>query len=131
MFLVRAGVAYVDTESNFIFYDVDTEDPSDASLPPSKYLPNAASVLRGYRVEGIAAVNFEMTASDSYDRAITVWVLAEGDNLVTGRTVGVEDSASQAFRSDARWADVEFKPEVYYEEFSMRWRTRNIETPET
>jgi hypothetical protein len=126
MYLVKAGVAYVDANSTFILADVTTEDWSDAS--GANYLPGASDVPRGYRVEGIKAVHFEED-----ERTLTVWVLAEGDNAVTDRNSGAARQAIINNDHGTGWtwtADcgVTFEPEVYYEEFSMVWRTRNIES---
>jgi hypothetical protein len=115
MYYVRAGLAYVDGNSTFLFYDITNDDISSGTLL------SAAAASRSYRVEGIAAVSFETDAN-----GVTVWVIAEGDNAVTGRQ-NIAGAPSQAFRDEARWGDVVFDPERYYEEFSMRWRSRNVE----
>jgi prepilin-type N-terminal cleavage/methylation domain-containing protein len=121
---VRAGVAYVDDQSTFCFADITTSDIPPGSLPRASALTGAA-----YRVEGIAAMRVERPL-DVYNgaiRSLTVYVVAEGDSNVTGRE-GNEGSASQEFR--AHYPGVTFNPEMHYEEFVMRLRTRNVEYPE-
>ena len=110
--LVKAGVAYVDSESRFCFADVAS---SDYRLDA---LPKGADVWNGFVVEGIKAVRFEQ---DAKGRAITVTVVAEGDNFVAGRR---SETNLNGLRS--RWPGVNFEDELYYEEFSMTWRTRNL-----
>jgi hypothetical protein len=118
MFLVRAGMAYVTDDSFFVFAD-NVLAMSAVPSPPAK--PPAGSAW--FRVEGIKALRFE------YDdnRALTVRVLAEGDAADSTRRV-------TARRADLenRWrgwiTGITFDPAVYYEEFPMTWRTRNVET---
>jgi hypothetical protein len=113
--LVRAGVAYVDDNSHFCFADVTSSDPSTGARSFSD-----ASELDGFRVEGIKAVKFELGADK---HTLVVSVIAEGDSTVTG---GENTPVRQAIRN--KWPDVDLKNEIYYEEFSIRWRTRNIDT---
>jgi prepilin-type N-terminal cleavage/methylation domain-containing protein len=123
MYLVRAGVAYVDGNSTFCFADVTS---SDTSLPNPMPL---SGNINGYRVEGIKAIHFERDPIDLTKKVagVTVYVIAEGDNAITGRPGA--GSNSQNFRNEARWTGVTYEPDVYYEEFEMRWRTRNVEAP--
>ncbi|MDR1136705.1 MAG: type II secretion system GspH family protein [Synergistaceae bacterium] len=123
IYLVRAGVAYVDDESTFCFADITSDDISGGTLP-------RASALRGaaYRVEGIKAMRVEVeSAANRAVNSVTVFVVAEGDNSVTGRHDS-RNTPSQAFRTN--YPGVTFDQEMYYEEFQMRWRTRNVEPPE-
>ena len=121
MYLVRASVAFVDSEdSTFYFADVTNNDVVDF---------RSVGDLDGFRVEGIKAVHFEPmwrpSSLGDYVIGVTVYVIAEGDNAITGRGSGA--SPSQTFRTEARWNGLTFEDEVYYEEFQMQWRTRNIE----
>ncbi|MDR3280565.1 MAG: hypothetical protein LBT23_08630, partial [Synergistaceae bacterium] len=120
MYYVRAGVAYVDSGSTFVFADITSADM------PLSALSLAKNVSRAYRVEGITAIHFE---EDDDGRGVTVWLIAEGDNSITGRDI--ENAESQKFRGNPRWSALTglWDSEKYYEEFSMRWRTRNVETP--
>jgi prepilin-type N-terminal cleavage/methylation domain-containing protein len=122
IYFVRAGVAYVDDKSTFCFADVTDEDISAGALPRASELKGAA-----YRVEGVKAVRFDVEVSGGAVRSVTAFVVAEGDSGVTGKR-GSAGAASQEFRT--RYAGVDFDPGVYYEEFEMRWRTRNVESPE-
>jgi hypothetical protein len=119
LYLVRAGVAYVDNNSTFCFADVNDTDPSGGS--PIN-LPNASAVADGFRIEGIKGVSFEVDGN-----GVKVYVIAEGDNAVTGRNGADATKRSQEFQSFPRWSHLTFQPEMYYEEFEMYWRTRNIE----
>jgi len=127
MYLVRAGVAFVDNNSTFYLADI-TNNVNPGNNPD------------GFRVEGIKAIHFEPASRDvelsdgttrKHITGMRVYVIAEGDNFITGRNVGTESSASQAFRSEPRWDGLTFDDEMYYEEFQMQWRTRNVEAPET
>ncbi|MDR1134152.1 MAG: type II secretion system GspH family protein, partial [Synergistaceae bacterium] len=93
MFLVKAGLAYVDDNGTFCLYEVNG-DSLDPATGPGSPLPYAASAdIAGanerlvYRVEGIKAIRF-VRETDTAGRVtgINVYVLAEGDNAVTGRT---------------------------------------------
>jgi hypothetical protein len=125
MFLVKAGLAYVDNNGTFCLYDIyddvfDTGNP----LPLASAADAAVDML--YRVEGIKAVRFEQeTGADGRVTGINVHVLAEGDNAITGRTS--TSFAVQQLRD--RWPGITWNDEMYYEDFEMRWRTRNIEAP--
>ncbi len=121
IYAVRAGVACVvanGASSSFYLLDVCTEDP----LPPSGTLdvPEAP----GFRVEGIRAVSFDV---DPQYRSITVWVLAEGDVAHSGRNS--EAAAIQRIRN--RWEPLigtgALSDQVYYEDFRMTWRMRNVQ----
>jgi hypothetical protein len=127
IYFVRAGVAYVDDTSTFCFADITTDDISAGSLPSASALTGAA-----HKIEGIKAVRFAADDSNADGAAdsVTVFVVAEGDSNITGRQSS-EGSASQEFRKKPEYAGMTFDPEVYYEEFEMRWRTRNVEAPET
>jgi prepilin-type N-terminal cleavage/methylation domain-containing protein len=139
MFLVRAGLAYVDNNGTFCMYDIN--DGGDA-FELGDSLPTASEADAGeklvYRVEGIKAVRFveEVNAADGRVTGVNVYVLAEGDNAVTGRTTA--SPAVQAVRNrvfppgsphagEWVWPDVNWDDEMYYDDFEMRWRTRNIE----
>jgi prepilin-type N-terminal cleavage/methylation domain-containing protein len=150
MLLVKAALAYVDDNGTFCLYDIndDTFDPG-----PGVSLRTAASAdadIAGklvYRVEGIKAVRFvpETSAADGRVTGVNVYVLAEGDNAVTGRTStshAVQEVRNRVFPLGSPlagaqiWPNSEFDPnkinwndEIYYEDFEMRWRTRNIEAP--
>jgi prepilin-type N-terminal cleavage/methylation domain-containing protein len=131
IYFVRAGVAYVDDTSTFCLADITTTDISSGTLPRVSALTGAA-----YRVEGIKAVRFVPKFADvnvggsivHMVTGVTVFVVAEGDSSITERQ-GNAGTASQAFRTN--YSGVIFDDEMYYEEFEMRWRTRNVEVPET
>jgi hypothetical protein len=131
IYFVRAGVAYVDDTSTFCLADITTADISAGALPKVSALTGAA-----YRVEGIKAVRFvpEVIAVSAGGgithmvTGVTVFVVAEGDSNITERQSNA-GTASQEFRTN--YPGVTFEDEVYYEEFEMRWRTRNVEVPET
>ena len=112
MLLVRAGVAYVDDESRFCLADLTSADYSLNSLPRGRELAN------GFVVDGIKAVNFEISGGR---RTVTITVIAEGDNFISGRRAGVHMKGLKN-----KWPLVKFDDERYYEEFSMTWRTRNL-----
>jgi prepilin-type N-terminal cleavage/methylation domain-containing protein len=112
MRLVRAGVAYVDDESRFCLADLAMDDY------PLNGLPRGRSLVNGFVVEGIKAVNFEVSSGR---RTVTITVLAEGDNFVSGRRAGASMNGLKN-----RWPLVNFEDERYYEDFSMTWRTRNL-----
>jgi prepilin-type N-terminal cleavage/methylation domain-containing protein len=122
IYFVRAGVAYVDDESRFCFADITDTDISGGTLPKVSALQRAA-----YRVEGITAMRVVTEVADNAVSSVTVFVVAEGDSNITGRK-NSSSSPSQEFR--AKYPGTVFEPEMYYEEFQMRWRTRNIESPE-
>ncbi|MDR1510270.1 MAG: prepilin-type N-terminal cleavage/methylation domain-containing protein [Synergistaceae bacterium] len=122
IYLVRAGVAYVDDDSTFCFADITDTDISAGALPKASELTGAA-----YRVEGIKAVRFNVELAGDAITSVTVSVVAEGDSNITGRQSNA-GTASQGFR--ANYPGVVFDDEAYYEEFEMRWRTRNVEVPE-
>jgi prepilin-type N-terminal cleavage/methylation domain-containing protein len=124
IYFVRAGVAYVDDNSTFCFADIASKDISAGALPRVSALEGSA-----YKVEGIKAMRFDVEeTADGAVTGVTVFVVAEGDSNITGRQSNA-GAASQAFRSN--YTGVTFDDEVYYEEFEMRWRTRNVEAPET
>jgi prepilin-type N-terminal cleavage/methylation domain-containing protein len=140
LLLVRAGLAYVDNSGTFCFYDINDsefEPGAGVSLPTA-----AAADIAGesvYRVEGIKAVRFvPEIGADGQVTSVNVYVLAEGDNAVTGRTT--TSAAVTALRNrkfppgsplagKPIWPDIDWDDEMYYEDFEMRWRTRNIEAP--
>jgi prepilin-type N-terminal cleavage/methylation domain-containing protein len=128
MFFVRAALAYVDNDGTFCLYDINNYDPSNG-VPPMK-LPTVSDVDTNnaapvYRVEGIKAVRFEPVTSAGKVTGVNVYVLAEGDNSVTGRRS--DTPAVLAVRSS--WPGITWEDDMYYEDFEMRWRTRNIEAP--
>jgi hypothetical protein len=106
----------------FCLADITTTDISAGALPRVSALTGAA-----YRVEGIKAMRFVPTVVDGAVTGVTVFVVAEGDSNITERRSSA-GTASQEFRTN--YPGVVFDDEVYYEEFEMRWRTRNVETPE-
>jgi hypothetical protein len=145
LLLVRAGLAYVDDNGTFCFYDIndDVIEPG-----PGVELTTAASAdIAGnlvYRVEGIKAVRFVPEIdTDGRVTSVNVYVLAEGDNAVTGRTSAspaVQDLRNRVFPPGSPLAGTQIWPnsglnkinwddEMYYEDFEMRWRTRNVEAP--
>jgi prepilin-type N-terminal cleavage/methylation domain-containing protein len=116
IFKVRAAVAYVDSNSTFCFADVGTNDIT--GKPNVSTFTNAPA----FRVEGIKAVKFER---DSDGRTLTVSVIAEGDTVDSSR-----GETAQLQNLKARWPHITtFEPDKYYEDFSITWRTRNVETP--
>jgi hypothetical protein len=138
MFLVKAGLAYVDDSGTFCLYDIN-----DDMFEPDGTLPTASAADAGgklvYRVEGIKAVRFvQETDADGRVTGVNIYVLAEGDNAVTGRTdtsVAVNEVGDREFPPGSPlagqkiWSDITWNNEMYYEDFEMRWRTRNIEAP--
>ena len=123
MFLVRAGLAYVDDNGTFCLYDIN--DIIGTKLPTASSADELATRKLVYRVEGIKAVRFERVTSGDMVTGVNVYVLAEGDNTITERTSG--DALSELKK---RWPDtIELDDGMYYEDFEMRWRTRNIEAP--
>jgi hypothetical protein len=114
--MVRAGVAYVDGDSRFCFTDITTGDYPKDALPSGSDL--AAGLADGFVIEGIKAIKFEPAADR---RVMKVSVVAEGDSYVTNRkdSVGLRDL-------ERDWSGVTFDHNVYYEEFSMCLRTRNL-----
>jgi prepilin-type N-terminal cleavage/methylation domain-containing protein len=119
LFLVRAGMAYVADDSFFVFADNVMEMsavPSPAAKPPA--------ADSWFRVEGIKAVWFEPVDN----RVLTIRVLAEGDNYDSTR-----ESTAQRAELEDRWrgriTGITFDPGIYYEEFPMTWRTRNVAQP--
>jgi hypothetical protein len=123
MFLVRAGVAYVNNENSvFVFADdlMKMVGDPDAWLPTINFGANDP----WFRIEGVKAIKFDYSESS----VLTVRVLAEGDSADSARNDGTP------LRNDlkARWEDhIEanggaWDPAIYYEEFSMTWRTRNV-----
>ena len=112
MYLVRAGVAYVDDKSRFCFTEVTTDDPSLSALPPG------SNIIGGFVIDGIAAINFTQAADK---RIVKVTVLAEGDSVETEREGRIDLTPLQT-----RWPGVPINGGKRYEEFSMSWRTRNL-----
>ena len=127
MLLVRAALAYVDNKGTFCLYDINDDSPNIGSTLPTAAAADAAGKLV-YRVEGIKAVRFEEeTGTGGGVTSVNVFVLAEGDNAITERrtnTVAVNELRN-------RWPGINWNDEMYYEDFEMRWRTRNIEAPTT
>lgn len=119
VYAVRAAVAYVDRDSVFHLLDVGTEDSSSGSGRFPVVAPGNAA-WSGFRVEGIKAVRFEQGPER---RFIRVHILAEGD--VSEYTS--DTSASVPSQLRYRWPDVAFDDHVHYEDFSMTWRTRNLQ----
>ncbi|MDL2264076.1 type II secretion system GspH family protein [Synergistaceae bacterium OttesenSCG-928-I11] len=130
LYLLHASVAFVDDNSTFYMLDVVEDDPVDPSLPTDP------AALPGFRVEGIKSIRF-LPGQDK--RQITVWVLAEGDIADSGRN---ERSATMnaiksrefkyrnqdgIFETESLWDDVDFDDDVYYEDFFMTWRIRNLQ----
>jgi hypothetical protein len=129
----------VDDNGTFCLYDIN-----DDAFEPGDKLPTASEADIGgklvYRVEGIKAVRFVTETSGSTVTGINVYVLAEGDNAVTGRTStspAVHAVRNRVFPAGSPLAgqriwpnDIAWNDEMYYEDFEMRWRTRNVEAPE-
>jgi prepilin-type N-terminal cleavage/methylation domain-containing protein len=123
MFLVKAGLAYVDDNGTFCLYDINDDVFERGDKLPTAAKADADGELV-YRVEGIKAVRFVREMSGDTVRGVNVHVLAEGDNAVTGRSS--TSFAVQQLRN--RWPEIiNWNDEMYYEDFEMRWRTRNIE----
>jgi prepilin-type N-terminal cleavage/methylation domain-containing protein len=123
LYLVRAGLAYVDNESNFIFLDVPNagNDPSSTAAYPAA----SSDVYSGFRVEGIRGVSFDL---DPERRYVTVHVLAEGDIADSAREISTAKPADIR----AKWVPIlgsALADEVFYEEHSMTWRIRNVMRP--
>ena len=121
MYLVRAGVAFVDEHSTFYLADITNSDVTTYS---------SGQGLDGFRVEGIKAIQFVPTIRSANNQVtgVRVYVLAEGDNAITGRST-TSETYNKLRDPNGKWAHVQFNDEVYYEEFQMQWRTRNIEAP--
>jgi hypothetical protein len=119
LYVVRAGVAYVDDASNFVFLDVPnmSHDPSSSSTYP----PVSDDSYSGFRVEGIRGVSFDL---DHELRYLTMHVLAEGDIADSTR----KTNATKPAEVRARWTPLigPLNDELSYEEYSMTWRMRNI-----
>jgi hypothetical protein len=130
MFLVRAAMAYVDDDGTFCMYDINDDGDifnRGGSLSIASKADADGELV--YRVEGIKAVRF-LPDIDTENRVtgVNVHVLAEGDNAVTGRRTDTQ--AVQDLRG--RWPGIakkDWDDDMYYEDFEMRWRTRNIEAP--
>jgi hypothetical protein len=125
MYFVRAGLAYVDDNSNFIFLDVPNAeaDPSAPAAGVGVYPDASDTDYSGFRIEGIRGISFDLDPDRRYMR---MWVLAEGDIADSTREGGGKDAAVRA-----RWQALlgeTLNPEIFYEEFSTLWRTRNIQT---
>jgi hypothetical protein len=122
VYMVRAGVACVVSEGDnniFYLYDVNDVDP---------LLVSDRSALTGYRVEGIRAVSFDVDPADT--RSVRVWVLAEGDVADSARTGAgrFNDVRDRWVGSGRPLGTTEvLNPEMYYEEFVMTWRVRNLQ----
>jgi hypothetical protein len=114
VYMVRAGVAYVDSDSRFCFAEISSRDYQPG------HLPKGTNLVNGYVIEGIKAIKFEQ-GSDR--RSLKVTVVAEGDNAISSR----RNTASLG-ELRRKWGDI-FSSEVYYEEFTMSWRTRNLMNP--
>lgn len=109
---VRAIAAYVDKDSVFHVAEVNETDVS--ALDPTNTLEPG-----GFRVEGIKAVRFEMTADR---RLLTVNVLAEGDIIDQTR----KDSTLTRNDIKARWPAVtNWDNSIFYTDFDVTWRIRN------
>jgi prepilin-type N-terminal cleavage/methylation domain-containing protein len=119
MFSVKAGVAFVDTASS-VFVFADDILSNDITAPSAAdYTTSLSQVPLGFRVEGVKAIMFDRNDA----RALTVRVVTEGDSADSTRNESVQMSAIRS-----RWPGVTFNDDIYYEEFTMRWRTRNVET---
>jgi hypothetical protein len=144
MFLVKAGLAYVDDNGTFCLYEVNGDSfiPGTGAGSPLPYAASAdiagANERLLYRVEGIKAIRFVPEIVAGRVTGVNVYVLAEGDNAVTGRTSdspavrAVRDRvfpAGSPLAGAQVWPGVTWEDEMYYEDFEMRWRTRNIEAP--
>jgi hypothetical protein len=130
MFLVKAAMAYVDDDGTFCMYDINYDNDifnRGASLPTANKTDGDNKPV--YRVEGIKAVRFlPELGTDNRVTGVNVRVLAEGDNAVTGRRTDTQ--AVRDLRN--RWPDIsarDWDDDMYYEDFEMRWRTRNVEAP--
>jgi hypothetical protein len=114
VYMVRAGVAYVDSDSRFCFAEISSRDYQPG------HLPKGANLVNGYVIEGIKAIKFEQGADR---RSLKVTLVAEGDNAISSRR-----STASLDELRRKWGDI-FSQEVYYEEFTMSLRTRNLLNP--
>lgn len=126
--LFRASIAFVDDSSTFWLLDVEGSDD-----PKNWTIPNDLDTRSAFRIEGIKAVRF-FPAPDR--RSITVWLLAESDRgdpqrgglgavaAIKDRTFNVPGPTG--YTTEKIWEDVEFEPGIYYEDFFMTWRTRDL-----
>jgi hypothetical protein len=118
IFMLRAGWAYV-KDGTFCFLNVYDDTAGSLLSPPSA----ADANFSGFMVEGVAGIWFVTDTSDEYKwRFVNVEVLVEGDILDEGR------DAARA-KLEAKWAPrgVTLTPGVFYEEFSMVFRPRNLQ----
>lgn len=126
--LFRASIAFVDDESTFWLIDVEGSD-----YPNSWTIPTDLESRSAFRIEGIKSVRF-FPAPDR--RSVTVWLLAESDRgdpqrgglgavaAIKDRTFNVPGPTG--YTTEKIWEDVEFEPGIYYEDFFMTWRTRDL-----
>jgi prepilin-type N-terminal cleavage/methylation domain-containing protein len=119
VFKVKAGLAFVD-ETSSVFVFADDVLTSDVTTAPNANPTLLAHAPLGFRVEGVKAIRFDWDAP----RALTAHVVTEGDSADSARN---ESAQMRAIKG--RWPGVTFDDYIYYEEFTMRWRTRNVETP--
>jgi hypothetical protein len=149
LYFVRAGVSYVTTDERgnnvFVFVNVGRVDPSEGAVSDGKInLPNFNELQSSqyndttfFSIEGVKAIYFERDPIDMRDApsSVTVYVITEGDSTVEGRdntkTANMRQILEQRTKKGAlMWEGITFDPKKYYEEFHMRWRTRNVEKPE-
>lgn len=133
LYALKAAVAFVDDRGGkptFYMLDGFEDDPFDGNK-----LPDNVDDFSGFRVEGIKAIRF-LPGVDK--RQMTVWVLAEGE--LAGSSVNSKSKARQAIdiirgreytkadkSKEKLWEDVAFEDDVYYEDFFMTWRMRNLQ----
>lgn len=131
LLIFRAATAFVDDSSTFRMIDAPQADPMNGGA-------FAATIADapGFSVEGIKAVRF-LLGEDG--RSITVWLLVEGDvedarrHATSGANAAVRarkttkwNAATRAYDTIELWEDVEFDPDLYYEDFFSTFRLRDL-----
>jgi prepilin-type N-terminal cleavage/methylation domain-containing protein len=121
LYVVRAGVAYVDNAYNFMFFDVPNTSLDPGGSSGFVFPPASSDLYSGFRVEGIRGVSFDL---DPQRRYLTMHVLAEGDIADSTRNTSTAKPADIR----AKWTPIigTLDNEIFYEEYSMTWRMRNI-----
>jgi prepilin-type N-terminal cleavage/methylation domain-containing protein len=126
MFSVKAGVAFVDTASSVFVFADDILSRDITAPSAANYTTSLSQVPLGFRVEGVKAIEFD---GGDLPHTLTVRVVTEGDSADSARKESVQMSAIEKRWKDDKGFNITFDPAVYYEEFAMSWRTRNVETP--
>jgi prepilin-type N-terminal cleavage/methylation domain-containing protein len=122
IYTVRAGVAFVlkkGGSSNFYLLDIcDTDMFTEKN--PEHINMNERS---GFRVEGVRGVSFDI--GPGY-KSLTVWVLTEGEIADSGRDPNSVTARAVRDRWKPLLGENALNPQVYYEDFTMTWRMRNV-----